>query len=256
MKGDIETIIFKDREAAALRAALLVQREIEKKPSLVLGLATGKTMIPLYRELVLLYKKKKISFKKVRTFNLDEYYGLSSENKNSHRYFMEKYFFNLVDIPVENINFLNGTTKDWCLECARYESAIKKAGGIDLLILGLGANGHIAFNEPGSFLNSKTRLVKLSETTRKNNSKIFSSLNRTPKYALTMGLSTILKSRKIILLAFGRSKRGILKLALKGKISSRVPASFLRRHKNVVFVLDEDSRGRLSSGLSNRVAIA
>lgn len=227
----MKIIIKKNKKEAAHEAAKIVVAELQKNARLVLGLATGKTMIPFYKELVSQSKKQKISFSQVTTFNLDEYVGISSENKKSFRYFMEKNFFSKVDLQKSNINFLNGMSKNFSHECARYELALARSGGIDLQILGIGRNAHIAFNEPGSSEKSKTRKVELSKETIK--------INSSPKSALTVGISTILRSKKIILLAFGKEKSQAIYNALHAKVSSNVPASFLREHKNATFILDE-----------------
>ena len=232
----IEVIRKKNKKKVAEEAAKIVLQEIKKKQNLVLGLATGRTMIPFYNALVKLKKNEKISFTNVRTFNLDEYVGLGEKDKKSFRHFMEEYFFSKVDLKKENINFLDGKTKNFKKECLRYENKIKKSGGIDLQILGIGRNRHIAFNEPGSSIKSRTRKVRLPEETRKVN---FGSLKNAPKFALTVGISTILNSRKILLLAFGKEKKKAVQNSLQGKISSKMPASFLRLHKNVIFVVDE-----------------
>lgn len=232
----IELIREKNKKKVAEASAKIVLQEIKKKPNLILGLATGRTMAPFYKELVKRAKKEKISFANVKTFNLDEYAGIREKDKESLRYFMNKNFFSKVDLKKENINFLDGKARNFKKECLRYENKIKKSGGIDLQVLGIGRNGHIAFNEPGSSIKSKTRKVRLSEETRKVD---FGSLKDAPEFALTTGISTILNSRKILLLTFGKEKKKAVQNSLHGKISSKVPASFLRRHKKVIFVVDE-----------------
>jgi len=228
---NIKITIKKNKNEVSKEAARIISQSINKKPSLVLGLATGKTMIPVYKELLNLYKKKKISFKKVRTFNLDEYYNI--DDKNSFRYYMDKNLFNKVDINKKNINFLK-EEKDG----KNYEEKIKNLP-IDLQILGIGINGHIGFNEPGSSIKSKTRKVKLSESTIKTNSRFFKS-KKIPRYALTMGIGTIMKAKRIILIATGKEKSSIIKKTLD-KTNKNIPASILNKHSNVEFLLDSQT---------------
>lgn len=228
--------VSKAKEVAKL-AAKIVANNIKKNKGIVLGLATGNTMVEFYKELVKYYKKGFISFSKVKTFNLDEYYPINSEDKSSFRSFMNKHLFDKVNIKEKNINFLNGDVKDFKKECERYENKIKKVGGIDLQILGIGVNGHVGFNEPGSSFTSITRRVKLSSSTKKANAREFKG-KQVPKYALTMGIKTILSSDKIILLAIGDKKARAIKKTLEGKITKKVPASVLRKHKNVSIIID------------------
>ncbi|PIN94450.1 glucosamine-6-phosphate deaminase [Candidatus Pacearchaeota archaeon CG10_big_fil_rev_8_21_14_0_10_30_48] len=228
--------VTKAEEVAKL-AAKIVANNIKENPKIVLGLATGNTMISFYRELVKYYKKGFISFSRVKTFNLDEYYGLDSKSKTSFRNFMNKNLFDKVDIKEKNINFLDGDVKNFEKECKRYENKIKEVGGINLQILGIGVNGHIGFNEPGSSFTSVTRKVKLSQSTQKVNAKEFRG-KEIPKYALTMGIKTILSANKTILLAIGGEKARIIKKTLEGKITKKVPASVLRKHKNILIIID------------------
>ena len=218
-------IVVRNEKQAAKKVAFIVSSIIRKKPNCNLGLASGRTMIPLYKELV----ERKLDFSKVKTFNLDEYIGLKNNKKGFHS-FMDKNLFNNVNIKEENVYFP---------ENKNYDGIIKKSGGIDLQILGIGKNGHIGFNEPGSSLKSKTRKVKLSKETKKAN-KVGMD------YAWTAGIKTIMDSKKIILLAFGREKAGIIKKTLEEKITKDIPASFLRKHKNIAFIVDKDSAKKLN----------
>ncbi len=238
----MKIIFLKNKKDVGKNAASIVADAVRKKSNLVLGLASGRTMIPLYRELVRLFNNMKTSFSRVRSFNLDEYSGLNGRDKTSLRYFMNKHLFNRVNIKRENIHFLDGRTRDKNRECKKFEDSIKDSGGIDLIILGIGRNGHIGFNEPGSSFNSLTRRVKLSETTRKDN-------KRVPKYALTIGIKTIMKARKIILLASGKNKADAVGLAVKGKISKELPASVLRKHRDVIFILDKSAASLLEDNI-------
>jgi len=210
-------VVIEDKKRAVEIAVLIIEKLIQKKPNAVLGLATGKTMIPLYKELVSHYKKGEINFSRIKTFNLDEY----AENNDFHDY-MKENLFNKVNIKKKNTHFPSFNTED-------YEKEIKKARGIDLCILGIGENAHIAFNEPGSSFNSKTRMVII--------------LKR--KKAYTMGIETIMKSKKIILLAWGRNKAKAIHDSLKREISEEVPASVLRKHKDATFILDKPAASKL-----------
>jgi len=237
-KHDFKFLVVKSEKDVAKEAAKLLCENIKKKPNLVLGLATGETMKPFYKELVKHYKKHHFDFSKVKTFNLDEYYPINNNSKNSFKHFMEKNLFQYVNIKKKNINFLSGENKNYKKQCAEYENKIKSSGGIDIQILGIGVNGHIGFNEPGSSFKSITRRVKLSDKTRKINSKYFPSLNLVPKHALTIGIKTIMSSKKIILLAVGDKKSYAIRKSLSKKISNKFPASILRKHKDVEFIID------------------
>ena len=199
----------------------IVTDKILEKPNITIGFATGATPEGLYKELVKAYKEKKIDFSKVKSFNLDEYYPIKKTDKKSYYYYMFNNLFNHVNIQKSNINLLNGETKNPEKECKNYEAKIKK-NPIDVQILGVGANGHIAFNEPGSSLNSKTRVAEL--------------VNH--KKVLTMGISTIMSAKKLILLASGKSKSKAIKCLLENKVNKNCPVSFLRRHKNLIVIID------------------
>ena len=242
----MKVIIVNDFKDVGAKAAEIVIDKVKVKEDLVLGLATGKTMIPFYKKLVYIIKRDRVDFTSVKTFNLDEYIGLSRENKNSYFYYMRKNFFDKVDIDMENFNFLDGKAKDFDLECKRYEDKIKICGGIDIQILGIGRDGHIGFNEPRSSFKSRTRKVLLSEVTRKDNSKSFGGkISKVPKTALTMGISTIMSARKIILLVFGKDKAGIVHRFLHGRVEENIPASVLHKHEKVIVVLDKAAASEL-----------
>jgi len=214
-------VIIANKKEAVKKAASIVKRLIDKKPNAVLGLASGSTMIHLYREIVRLYKKEEIDFSKVRTFNLDEYVTRHDNKYNFHNY-MNKNLFSKVNIKSENTHFPSS-------DGARYDKEIKKLGGIDLCLLGLGKNAHIAFNEPGSSFQSTTRKVVVVEN---------------KKHAYSMGIKTIMSSKKIILIAFGAKKSNAVAKSLKEKISKDVPASILRKHKDATFILDKKAAGK------------
>jgi glucosamine-6-phosphate deaminase len=238
----MKIIVLKNGGELVNKGVEIIVEQIRKKKGSVLGLATGKTMEGFYRELVRLENNAGISFKDTRTFNLDEYVGLSYKNMKSYRSYMDRQFFKKIKIKRANINFLNGAVKNLNLECKGYEELIKNSRGIDLQILGIGRNGHIGFNEPGSTIKSRTRVVELSLSTRRANARNFGGfVSKVPRQALTMGIGTIMGARKILVMAVGKEKAEAVKLAIMGKINRGVPASFLRKHNNVTFVLDESS---------------
>ena len=233
----MKLIVLKNKKEVAEKTASIIEKEIKNNPYIVLGLATGSTMIPLYKTLAKLHKKNKIDFSKVKTFNLDEYLKLKKEDKSSYHHYMKKNLFNKTNIDINNTFFPSKNVKS-------YEKKIEKEGGIDLLILGIGINGHIGFNEPNSNQKSKTRVVNLTKNTISSNSKFFPK-KLVPKRAITMGISTILKSRKIILLATGKSKADIIKKTLKSEPTPKIPSTFLKKHKNVLFIIDKGSASKL-----------
>lgn len=224
----------------AAQIATLIKNKQAKKENCVLGMATGSTPILLYKELVRLHKEEGLSFKNVITINLDEYYPINKTAYQSYWSFMHRHLFSLVDIKPENIHIPNG---EWAQDqikelCAGYEQIIEKSGGIDLQILGIGKNGHIGFNEPGSSFHSKTRVIHLDQETRIANTYEFHDLNKVPKLAITVGISSIMKAKKIVLLAWG-SKADIVAKAVEGNITEQVPASVLQNHDDCTFVIDE-----------------
>jgi len=233
----MNVIITKNYNELSKKAAEILVEDISKKPNTTIGLATGKTPLGLYKQLMKLYNNKKINFSKVISFNLDEYYPIKKQNKNSYSYYLFKNLFNHINIKKSNINLLNGGTKNPEKECRDYENKIKK-NPIDILILGAGINGHIGFNEPGSSYNSKTRLVDLTPETIKINSKFFKEA-KIPKKALTMGVKTIMSSEKIILLASGKDKAKPIKHLINKNPNSRFPVTYLKKHKNLTVIIDK-----------------
>ena len=233
---------------AANQIAALIKDKQKKNEKCVIGLATGSTPKTLYAELVRLHKIEGLSFKNVVTFNLDEYYPIDKDAFQSYNRFMKFHLFDHVDIDPANINIPDGEiTKDEVkVHCAEYEKKIDDAGGIDLQILGIGNNGHIGFNEPGSNLNSKTRLVALDNSTRIANSYEFTNISQVPRLAITMGISTIMKAKKIILLAWGQSKAPVIQKAVEGHVTEQIPASQLQLHNDCIFVLDEAASAELT----------
>jgi glucosamine-6-phosphate deaminase len=232
---------------AAKEIAALIREKQAKGEKCVLGLATGSTPISMYAELVKMHKEEGLSFKNVITFNLDEYYPIEKDAFQSYWSFMHRHLFNHVDIDAANIHIPNGELPKETIRahCMEYEQMIEDAGGIDLQVLGIGNNGHIGFNEPGSSIFSKTRLINLDNTTRVANSREFQNITKVPRLAITMGISTIMKSKRIILMAWG-FKAQIIAKAVEGDVTEQVPASILQQHNNCTFVLDENTSSELT----------
>jgi glucosamine-6-phosphate deaminase len=233
-------IITPNYNELSKRAADIVINEILKKSNLILGLPTGETPVGMYNLLVKFHKNKKLDFSKITCFNLDEYYPIKKTNKNSYYSFMQNNFFSHVNVKKSNINILDSESKNPEKDCILYEKKIKK-NPIDLQILGVGINGHIGFNEPGSVLNSKTRVINLTENTIKRNSRFFKNKNEVPKSALTMGISTIMSAKKLILLANGKNKAKAIRRLVNGPINKDCPVSFLKKHKNLIVIIDKEA---------------
>lgn len=235
----MKIIKVKDYQEMSEIAGDMVISKINGRAETVLGLATGSTPVGMYDYIIKKYRAKAVSFAHVRSFNLDEYAGLDKEDANSYTYYMKEKLFNHIDIPEEQTHLPNGTADDLQAECRVYENKIKDAGGIDLQILGIGLNGHIGFNEPGTPFTSRTHIVELDETTRKANARFFDSLEEVPTQALTMGIETIMESKEIILLVSGEGKKEAVTRLLNGEVSEAFPASILHKHSNVTIVADE-----------------
>ena len=241
----MRVVILKDYDEMSKRAGSIVRDRLLKKPNLVLGLATGSIPEGLYKELIRLHKEEGLSFKDVVTFNLDEYCGISPDHPQSYHYFMREKLFKDIDIKLENTHVPEGLSKNPEEFCQRYEEEIKKYGGIDLQVLGIGGDGHIAFNEPGSSLSSRTRVKTLDENTVKDNSRFFEREEDVPKLAITMGIGTILESKEALLLISGENKAEVAARAIEGPISSQVTASALQNHPKVTAILDEGAASLL-----------
>lgn len=237
----VEVIVSDDYQAMSRTAAEVVVAEIQRKPDLVLGLATGVTPIGFYQELVRKYQTGDVDLSRVRTFNLDEYHPIDPGHPQSYHRFMNDHLFSLVNLRPENTLIPNGLARDAASECRRYEEAIAQCGGIDLQILGIGGNGHIGFNEPGTQLGSTTQLVWLAAETIEANSRFFSEQDDVPRQAISMGLKTIMRARKILLLASGGNKAKILAAALQGPVTTAVPASVLQLHASLVVIADREA---------------
>jgi glucosamine-6-phosphate deaminase len=234
-----------EAELASALARLLIDT-IHRFPSVVFGLPTGRTPIAMYNELVRLTVEEHVDWCDVRTFNLDEFVGLGRGDRGSYRSFMEERLFSRVNIRGENIGFLDGKALDVAGECERYEHAVAAAGGVDVMVLGIGNNGHIGFNEPAEELIARTHRVTLDEPTRAANALWFEGdLNRVPREALTMGMGTILRARAIVLIATGETKADVVSAMLYGRVTTRVPASFLQLHPQVTVMLDQSLADQL-----------
>ena len=234
-------IVTKDYEDMSKKAAAIIAAQVAEKPDCVLGLATGSTPIGTYKNLVEWYENGSLDFSQVRTVNLDEYRGLPRDNDQSYYYFMHDNLFNHVNIDEANTNVPDGTNPDADAECARYEALIASYGGQDLQLLGLGHNGHIGFNEPAQEFDKTTHCVDLQESTIEANKRFFASADDVPKQAYTMGIGTIMKAKKILVVANG----DIVAKAFFGPVTPEVPASILQFHPNVTIVVDEAAASKL-----------
>lgn len=235
-------VLKEDYDQVSREAGRIVASAIRSKPDIVLGLATGSTPLGLYKELVALHQAGSLDFSRVTSFNLDEYLGLLPSHPQSFHYFMEQNLFSLVNLPRHRAHVPDGTIRgDYAEYCARYEQCIRASGGIDLQILGIGRNGHIGFNEPTSSLASRTRLKALSRETVEDNRHVFADESEMPKCAITMGIGTILDSKRVLILASGRSKAAAVAKAIEGPITASVSASALQMHPDVTFIIDEEA---------------
>lgn len=238
--------IKSDYNEMSAEAARFIAERIRKKPSLVLGLATGSSPVGLYKELVRLHQNDNLDFSRVRTFNLDEYIGLPAEHSQSYHHFMNENLFKHVNMKENNIHIPDGMAKNIEEHCEWYERQIEKAGGIDVQVLGIGANAHLAFNEPGSSLGSRTRIKTLTKQTIKDNSRFFKTLEEVPRYAITMGIGTIMEARELLLLASGKKKARAVKSAVQGAITAMCPASILQMHRKAYVFIDRPAAALLS----------
>ena len=240
--------VFSTPRAAARALARCIAGDIAAHPRLVLGLPTGRTPIPLYEELAALCRERRVDFSKTTTFNLDEFLGLSGADPRSYRAFMQQHLFDHVNLRARRRHMLNGAARDVEGECARYERAIARAGGIDLMILGLGANGHIGFNEPADSLVARTHRTRLAQATRRANVGRFGhAVRRVPREALSMGMATILLARHIVVLATGHAKARCVERMIEGPVTPKLPASFLQLHRHVEVWSDRAAAARVGS---------
>ncbi len=243
----IHNVVFNSAAEASVLVAREIRALIEEKQKLgencVLGLATGSSPIKVYEELVRMHREEGLSFRNVISFNLDEYYPMEKGNIQSYHYFMHLHLFDHIDIPAENVNIPDGTVdpeklRDYCIE---YENKIEQAGGLDFQLLGIGRTGHIGFNEPGSHFNSGTRIITLDHITRVDAAPAFLGIDNVPRKAITMGIGTVLKAKRIILLAWGVNKSSVVQKTIEGEITTECPASYLQQHPNTTFVIDQEA---------------
>jgi len=242
-------IVKENYEEMSKEAARIVAELVRKKPDAVIGFATGSTPLGLYKELIRMHREDGLDFSKITTFNLDEYVGLSPTHPQSYHYFMWENLFKHINVDPRNVHIPDGMVDedDIDVHCEWYEKRIKEVGGIDLQILGIGANGHIAFNEPGSSLGSRTRIKTLTEETRKDNARFFNNnIDEVPRYAITMGIGTIMEARALLLLASGKSKADAIRMTVEGPITAMVPATIVQMHRRATLVLDKEAASKLT----------
>jgi len=241
----MEVIVTKNYKEMSAKAAEIVIGQIQAKPGLVLGLATGSTPEGLYEALAKAHKDDGLDFSRMTTFNLDEYVGVEPDHEQSYRRFMDEHLFDHINIPKENTHVPDGLAEDLGAYCEQYEQMIRKAGGVDLQVLGIGRDGHLGFNEPGSSLRGRTQVVALAPETIEDNSRFFDSEDEVPRFAVTMGIQTILDARMCLMLANGESKAEAVKGCVEGPITASLTASALQLHTNAVVIVDEDAASEL-----------
>jgi glucosamine-6-phosphate deaminase len=241
--------VFPDYEAISTAVAYVVAGKLEEEPSTVFMLPTGITPLGMYERLVEIHRSGGLTFANATFFNLDEYLGLAPDHRASFHVYMRENFYDLIDADPARVFVPDGTAPDPEAECERYEVAIKEAGGIDVCVLGIGRNGHIGFNEPGAPFDSRTRVVALSESTRKINASDFEA-DRAPGRAITVGMATIFDSQSVLLLASGTNKAGAVAAVVEDEVSESMPASMLRNHPNAVLFLDEAAASDLGHGVA------
>ncbi len=241
----MEVIVKENAAEVGKQAATIIAELVRQRPRAVLGLATGSTPLDTYRELIRMHREEGLNFGQVVSFNLDEYVGLDERNDQSYHYFMWHNLFQHLNIVKANAHIPDGNAVDLEEACALYEIDIEEHGGVDLQLLGIGSNGHIAFNEPGSSLGSRTRIMTLSERTIRDNARFFKSMDEVPRYCVTMGIGTILEARKLLLLATGEGKAEAVAAAVEGPITASVPASAIQLHPETIVVIDRAAAVRL-----------
>ncbi len=241
----MEIIITPNYEKMSETSAQIIASEIKRKHDVVLGLATGDTPVGTYKELVKLHKEEGLDFSKIKTFNLDEYVGLAPLHKNSYNFFMWENLFKHININSENVYVPQGNTDDPEEFSEWYERKIKEGGGIDLQVLGIGRDGHVGFNEPGSSFASRTRVKALYKQTIEDNARFFEKEEDVPRFAITMGIGTILEAKKILLIASGKNKADVCAQFIEGPVTSQITASALQLHSYVTVVLDKDAASKL-----------
>lgn len=231
----------KDYDEMSAIAGKIMVDQVKEKPDSILGLATGSTPIGMYKKMIEAYKNGEVSFKNVHTFNLDEYYKIEKTNDQSYYYFMNENLFSHIDIDKNNIDIPNGQVDDYQAECERYEKAMEESAGIDIQVLGVGVNGHIGFNEPEELLYEKTHLTGLTQSTIEANSRFFDSIDLVPTSALTMGMGSIMKAKKILVLISGKSKHDVVTKILGDRMSTQTPVTLLKGHHDVTVIVDDEA---------------
>jgi glucosamine-6-phosphate deaminase len=244
-------IVKENYDAMSKEAARLVADRLRKKPNMVLGLATGSTPLGLYKELIRMHRDEGLDFSKVTTFNLDEYVGLPPSHDQSYHYFMHENFFKDINLDVRHIHVPQGMAKDIDAFCEWYEKRMGECGGVDLQVLGIGGNGHIAFNEPGSSLGSRTRIKTLTGTTRMDNARFFKTKDEVPRYAITMGVGTIMDAKELLLLANKSGKADAVKAAVEGPLTAMCPASIIQMHCKAFVFVDKDAASKLTGNYND-----
>ncbi|HCY78013.1 MAG TPA: glucosamine-6-phosphate deaminase [Ignavibacteriales bacterium] len=238
-------LIKENSHQMSLEGALQVATQIKLKPDSVIGFATGSTPLDMYKELIRMHKDEGLDFSKIVSFNLDEYVGLHPTHPESYHYFMWENLFKHININPTNVHIPMGMADNISEFCNWYEQKINSYGGIDLQILGIGANGHIAFNEPGSSLGSRTRIKTLGQKTRLDNSRFFNEIDEVPQYAITMGVGTIMEAKKLLLLASGLNKADAIKATVEGPIMAKYPATIVQYHRYATIIIDKEAASQL-----------
>lgn len=237
----MRVILCNDYEEMSATGAKLIADQVKSNPKSILGLATGSTPVGVYKKLVEMFENGEIDFKDVKTFNLDEYYPIAQNDPQSYYYFMQDNLFGKINVSAENINIPNGEASDPVEECKQYDEKLAASGGVDLQLLGIGINGHIGFNEPEENLHASTHCTDLTESTIQANSRFFESAELVPTKALTMGIGSILSAKKILIMANGKNKHEAVSALLDDKITTSVPATMLKVHKDVVLICDREA---------------
>lgn len=243
-------IVKKNYDELSREGAGIIAGLVRKKPNCVLGFATGNTPLGMYKELIRLHKDEGLDFSKVVTFNLDEYVGLAPTHEQSYHYFMWKNLFDHINVDPRYVHIPMGMAEDVEGHCRWYEKQIDAFGGIDIQVLGIGANGHIAFNEPGSSLGSRTRIKTLKETTIRDNARYFKDREEVPRFAITMGVGTIMKTKRLLLMASGEAKADAIKATVEGPVTARFPATIVQMHRFATILVDSLAASKLEADYS------
>ena len=241
----MNVLVYDNEEQIGIAAGYYMCGQVLAKPDSILGLATGSTPLKPYRHMIQLYENGSVDFSRVTTFNLDEYCHLDVNDENSYHSFMYKNLFDHINIPQENINFLNGNADNLEEECEQYEKKIRAMGGIDIQLLGIGSNGHIAFNEPSDSFQRWSHVVNLKESTIKDNSRFFNSVEDVPTQAVTMGIGSIMQAKRILIIALGENKAKAIRQLIDGNVTPQCPASVLQFHTDVTLMLDRGAASLL-----------